>query len=58
MCCAGKREVFFEANGVPRVVEITDKRAEVNMHAVCICDCSVTAQAMPCWWEGASHVMC
>ncbi|KAG2483618.1 hypothetical protein HYH03_017498 [Edaphochlamys debaryana] len=24
----GKREVFFEANGVPRVVEVTDKKAE------------------------------
>lgn len=26
---AGKREVFFEANGVPRVVEVTDKKAEL-----------------------------
>ncbi|GLC41025.1 hypothetical protein PLESTB_000951200 [Pleodorina starrii] len=25
----GKREVFFEANGVPRVVEVTDKKAEL-----------------------------
>lgn len=25
---AGKREVFFEANGVPRVVEVIDKAAE------------------------------
>lgn len=24
----GKREVFFEANGVPRVVEVVDKKAE------------------------------
>lgn len=26
---AGKREVFFEANGVPRVVEVADKKAEL-----------------------------
>lgn len=25
----GKREVFFEANGVPRVVEVADKKAEL-----------------------------
>jgi pyruvate carboxylase len=24
---SGKREVFFEANGVPRVVEVTDTRS-------------------------------
>lgn len=24
----GKREVFFEADGVPRVVEVSDKSAE------------------------------
>jgi pyruvate carboxylase len=25
---AGKREVFFEANGIPRVVEVIDRAAE------------------------------
>lgn len=29
MPLAGKREVFFEANGVPRVVEVADKKAEL-----------------------------
>jgi len=28
---SGKREVFFEANGVPRVVEVTDRRAEAAL---------------------------
>ena len=27
--CAGKREVFFEANGIPRVVEVADHAEEV-----------------------------
>lgn len=31
MMCAGKREVFFETNGVPRVVEVIDKAAEVSV---------------------------
>jgi pyruvate carboxylase len=28
---AGKREVFFEANGVPRVVEVVDERANATL---------------------------
>lgn len=30
---SGKREVFFEANGVPRVLEVVDKKAEVRSQA-------------------------
>lgn len=28
---SGKREVYFEANGVPRVVEVMDKRSQETL---------------------------
>jgi pyruvate carboxylase len=34
----GKREVFFEANGVPRVVEVIDRAAEKALGATGVRD--------------------
>ncbi len=53
---SGKREVFFEVNGVPRVVEVVDKAAEQVGGSVCVwggrggmCVCSC-ADVQPSRW--------
>ncbi len=61
---AGKREVFFEANGVPRVVEVADTRVEQSLGkkairekaevrpCVCVCVC-VCVCALMCVYLAA-----
>jgi len=49
---AGKRAVFFESNGVPRVVEVVDTRTHTHAHSFqASVKCSLSPTVCHVWWR-------